>query len=268
MEKCIMAKFCDKCGAQLEDGAAFCTSCGATLGQQAQQAAPAQGSVMSNVSQGISQGVQGVQNFAADIPRDFNGFKQGVQQKNKKVIGVLIAAVVLVILIIVLLVSLIGGGGYKSPLDNLTKGFNKNDAKLITKAMMPGSVLSAYEDEEDPDWDDADDAIEASKSLIEAKYGDDVEISYEIKDKNEISESKLKKKYKSLAKRYADAADGKTSDFYPTEGYELEVELTIKGDDDEDSNDTTVVVGKVDGDWIFLDDGEFGMFGGMGDSFF
>ena len=263
-----MAKYCPKCGAALEDNAAFCTSCGATL-DQAAQAAPAQGSnVMNNVSQGFSQARQAGQNFVADLPKDINGFKQGVQQKNMKVIGVLAAALVIVIIVIVLVINLIGGGGYKTPLDNLTKGFNKNNAKMITKAMMPGSVLSAYEDEEDPDWDDADDAIEASKALIEAKYGDDVEISYKVTDKDEISESKLKKNYKSLAKRYADAADGKTSDFYPTEGYELEVELTIKGDDDEDSNDTTVVVGKVDGDWIFLDDGSLGMFSGMGDSFF
>ena len=132
---------------------------------------------------------------------------------------------------------------------------------------MPGSVISAYEDEEDPDWDDADDAIEASKKLIETKYGDDVEISYKVTDKEKISKSKLKKNYKSLAKKYAEATDEKTSDFYPTEGYELEIEFTIKGDDDEDTEETTVKVGKIDGDWVFLDDGSLGMFGDMGSLF-
>ena len=127
----------------------------------------------------------------------------------------------------------------------------------MLKATMPDDVFDAYVDENDPDWDDMDDSLDSMKKLVGIKYGDDVEISYKVTDKSEISKSKLKKQYKSQAKAWAKAADGSTSDYYPTAGYELEVEFTIEGDDDEDTEETTVKVGKVDGDWIILDGGAF-----------
>lgn len=252
-----MAKFCEKCGAQLEDNATFCTACGATQGQPAQaapqQAAPAQG--------GAAQG------FAANMPKvSANDIKEAMnletiknlpKTKDKKTIAILGCAALLVIIVLIILFSLIFGGGYKSPLDDFCKGFNKSNSKMMLKTTMPDDVFDAYVDENDPDWDDMDDSIDAMKKLIGIQYGDDVEISYKVTDKSEISKSKLKKQYKSQAKAWAKAADGSTSDYYPTAGYELEVEFTIEGDDDEDTEETTVKVGKVDGDWIILDGGAF-----------
>ncbi len=258
-----MAKFCDKCGAQLDDNATFCTSCGASLGAapQGQPAPQAQG-FGAQASAAANNFTQGVQNFTADLPRDFNGFKEGVQKKDKKVIGVLIGAVVVVVLIIVLLVNLIGGGGYKEPLDKLVKGFNKSDAKMVMEATMPSSVLKAYEDEEEPDWDELDEELEESKEDLEDEYGEGVTLSYKVTKATKLSDKKLKK-YRSMAEYYSEATDGKKSDFYPTAGYKLDVTLTIEGDDDDDEQELEdIIVVKIDGDWVFSGSG-LGSLGGL-----
>ena len=127
---------------------------------------------------------------------------------------------------------------------------------------MPSSVLKAYEDEEEPDWDELDEELEESKEDLEDEYGEGVTLSYKVTKATKLSDKKLKK-YRSMAEYYSEATDGKKSDFYPTAGYKLDVTLTIEGDDDDDEQELEdIIVVKIDGDWVFSGSG-LGSLGGL-----
>jgi hypothetical protein len=49
-----------------------------------------------------------------------------------------------------------------------------------------------------------------------------------------------------------DLEDNYSLESTPTEAYELDVELTTKGSDDRETEDQTLTVAKVDGEWYII----------------
>lgn len=208
-----MAKFCTKCGAPLDNNAAFCTNCGAVADK-----------------------------------------KNNVLNLHNKNTAILLGGILAGIIILAILISLIFGGGYKSAIDNYFEGFEDTNAKKFMKAMPECQI--EYLEESLKDYSKFDSlteyfeyCLEEALNKIEDEYGDDISISYEIKDKQELSEKELKDIRKRLENNYDN------DDVKVTKGYEVEITAEIKGDDNSDEEDITVKVAKVDGDWCIVNGG-------------
>ncbi len=208
-----MAKFCTKCGAPLDNNAAFCTNCGAVADK-----------------------------------------KNNIVNLHNKNTAILLGGILAGIIVLVILISLIFGGGYKSAIDNYFEGFEDTNAKKFMKAMPECQIEYLQESLKDYSKFDSlaeyfEYLLEEALNKIEDEYGDDISISYEIKDKEELSEKELKDIRKRLENNYDN------DDVKVTKGYEVEITAEIKGDDNSDEEDITVKVAKVDGDWCIINGG-------------
>ena len=249
-----MAKFCTSCGAQLDDNATFCTSCGAQLG--APSAAP-----QPNMGQANNAGAA-FQNAAAQaggaVKDGFNKAKESLSMENiknlktnpnKTTLIVLGGIVIVAIIIVIILYNLIFAHPYKGMLDDYFKGMAKGDPDLI-KGAVPKCKIEYLEDQDD-DFDEDDyfeKQADAMSDYLDEKYGDDIKITYEIKEEKKLSDKKLDDIKDDLKDRY----DAKVK---VTAGYKVKIKAKIKGDDDDDTDTSTITVAKVDGDWIIYEGG-------------
>ncbi|MFA5658886.1 MAG: hypothetical protein WC900_06340, partial [Oscillospiraceae bacterium] len=87
-----------------------------------------------------------------------------------------------------------------------------------------------------------DNYLEELYDALDEEFGD-VKLSYKIVDKDELDEDDLDDFKDEIKDIFSERVKIKS-------GYELEVEFTVKGDDDDDTIDADVVVLKIDGDWF------------------
>lgn len=182
--------FCSKCGAQLENG--VCPSCGAGKEKTAAK--------RHTTDNKQSDGKKGIRNL---IP----------------VIGVAAAAIV----VIVLLVSVLGGGARK-PIKSLVKAMNKASYELedyvgATNKLYSDLVFDALDLVGSIDKDIREDLDEAIADTFEDAYddfvdyfGEDVKITYEIEDEEEIDEEELEAIEEALIELSEKIADEELSD--------------------------------------------------------
>lgn len=203
-----MSKFCMQCGAQIDDNAEICSSCGAP------------------------QTVQSPQTSETAAVAEKNS-------KKSKVPAIAITAVVIVILLLIL--KALFGGSYKEPIKNMCKALETGKGKYIYKCMPKSLMDEEFEDMKKSEIiDEFDEMAEGVQELLENQYGDDLKISFKIKDKEKIDKDDIED--------LEDDLDIKIS-----KGYEVKVKLNIKGDDDKDTTTTNIEVYKVKGDWCVLD---------------
>lgn len=230
-----MSKFCTNCGEELTDDAAACGKCGAHVEQPAAQSTEPCEACASTQSASQANG------FAGNV----NAFVGKVKNKDKKAIGIVGGVAAALILIIVLVICL-GGGGPEGALDTYFDVLYKGKVSKVEK-LAPPEFWEALEDKEDMDLDDAEEAMEEmSKTMVrslEDEYGDDIKVSYKITETDEAKKSELDE-IKDLLKSSYDIPKKNV-----TEAVELEVEITVEGDDDEDTNEETFYAVKIDGDW-------------------
>lgn len=196
-----------------------------------------------------------VGNGSEDIPT-----KEEISNRNKT-IGM--AGMAVAVLAFCLLVGAIfgGGGSYKEPVKNYFESMEKGSGKKLEKAYGDDIVdaldemfeeAGAYDEDEDvKDIDDAFDALaeENHDDLVE-EYGKNIKIKHEIVDKEEMSDKELEKLQKSLK----ESLDKKCK---VKKGYELEVQATVKGKDDKETDITKMKVIKLNGDWVVYDEALF-----------
>lgn len=205
-------KFCEKCGAQVEDNNAFCLACGAKMDDAANTADNA---------------------GDAAAPLD--------TQKLIK-IGVIAVAAILVIVII----SSLFGGGYKGAAKKWVKA-NLQGKTGVVKSLAPKDIWEYYDDELKVDVDDVKDAVEDSHddSLDEweDEYGKNPKVSYKVESSKKLDKRDVKKINKALEERYD------IDDNLVKAAYRVEIDVKIKGKDDYYSNDTFITVVKIKGKW-------------------
>ena len=113
--------------------------------------------------------------------------------------------------------------------------------------LAPAEYWECLEDENDVSMKDAEEQMEElNKTLIrglEDEYGDNIKVSYKILEKDDASSSDLDE-MKDYIKSNYDIPKKSVTD-----AVELEVELTIRGDDDEETTESTFYAVKVGGDW-------------------
>ena len=212
-----MSKFCTNSGSVMEDNAVFCTNCGA-------QEAP------------VFQGAPVGEAYAAPVENVVNDNK-------KKMITLIAAGAALVVAIVLLIVSF--SGGYKDSVKNLEAVMNGKANKI--ESLAPKAYWDYLEDEEDVDLkdlkEDFEDNYEDLKDELEDKYGKNAKIKMKVTDHKKLKSKKLSAIAESIEETY-DIDENKVK-----AAYELEVEMTVKGKEDEDNEEMELVAVKISGKW-------------------
>lgn len=166
---------------------------------------------------------------------------------------------------------------------NMYNGLGKSELKKIYKIISSSENFKDFEDAQQDSWKDF-------REGLEDEYGKDWKVDYDITDKDELDDDDLKdikSDFKSAGKSLI--ATGKAildldnddlkelaedmglkkddlkeladllkelgqvlKDAEPKSGYEVDIDTTIKGDDDEDEDSFTAEVVKVGSRWIAL----------------
>ena len=157
-----MSKFCENCGAEMEDTETVCKYCG-----------PQAEAVKAN-----EPATEGTASKA-----------QSLDTKNIAIIGGIAAAVVI---LLVILFSIFGKG-YKKPIDNYFKGMVKGDVD---------KYLSAYPEFMDMGDKIDKDTMEDMVDDLEDEYGEKLKVSYDITKKEKIKKDSLEDVQKYISERY------------------------------------------------------------------
>ena len=156
-------------------------------------------------------------------------------KKTLTIIGIAAAAVLLVVILLVVALS----GGYKKPIKNYFKGSQTYNAKTIVKAFptfMKDDKLDKYDE----------DYMEDFKEDLEKEYGKRVKYDYKIIGKIKLEKEDLEKAQKSLEKKYDDVK------IKVTDGYQLCLQIKIKGSEDHEEYFYPYSVYKVNGKWCLI----------------
>lgn len=205
-----MSKFCEKCGAEMDDTAVECSNCA-----EKEVAATTEAKVEGTT--------------AETATTDSN------KKSNKTVIFAGIGAVVIIAIIV--LVALISGNNYKKPINNFFKGMEKADLDKYLSAFP-----EFMEMDENFEQEDLDEMLED----LEDEYGDKIKISYKILDKEKIDkedledlqdkiedyydeEVKVKKGYELSIKSTIKGKDDEESDTSTLEVYKIDGKWCILG---------------------------------------
>ena len=111
------------------------------------------------------------------------------------------------------------------------------------KRMYPEEVLEMWEEDADELWEEYEDEKEYIVEEYEDQYGKNFKITYKITDKEELKGGNLDELADELNYQFDIDMDD------VEEAYELEIEFTLKGNDDEDEYEKTVTVYKLRGQW-------------------
>ena len=148
-------------------------------------------------------------------------------------------------------VSVAGGKPYEKAIDNYFDVFFSGELEKI-KSLAPEAYWEYMEDEYDLDIDDyiedMEDEMEEFLEEMEDEFGKKAKVTYKITDADRLDEDDLK----DLKKTMKDDYD--ISKKSVTDAYEIELEVTIKGEDDEDDTEMEVIVVKIDGKWYMTDE--------------
>ena len=206
--------FCSKCGAADQNGS-FCASCGASLGQ-------------SNpvneqpVYQAPAQPAYGQPVYDSPYASGYAQPYEAPKKKNR-LLPILIAAGA-VVLVVILLILLLGGNKQEKIAEDYIEAVFMNDMDALEDLMAP--ALYDY-----------------LGSDLDFGYGAD-RCEVEAVDCEACSEEDLEG-YNSLLLLFG-------SDEEATEAYSVTVEYTIWMDDEDASDETIVIVGKLDGEWCVI----------------
>lgn len=206
-----MSKFCENCGAEMDDNQVVCPSCGNG----------AEAKVEETVASATETTTTTTSTTSSSANKD-NLKKYGI-------IGGIALAVIVILSIIISIVT----SGWKKPIDNYFKGMEKANLKTYQKAYP-----DFYNDKMDLDEDDMDDM----KDSLEDKYGEKIKISYKITKSEKIKKDDLKKVQEYIKKVYDE-------DVKVSAGKEVKVKATIKGKKDDDTDTSKMYVYKIDGKW-------------------
>lgn len=127
---------------------------------------------------------------------------------------------------------------YMSAIDNYFKGMEKYDVNMFLDAFpdfYKDLIGSVY---------DNDSMQELMDSFVE-DYGSNIKILYNVTSEKVLTSTELQNIQDYIEKQY----DEKVS---VTDGYEVEIEATIKGDSNSETDTDTMYVYKIDGKWCIL----------------
>lgn len=214
-----MGKFCSNCGNELAEDAKFCGGCGAAQTQQAQP------------QEAVNQ------QPAHETPVA----NQGKKNQKPLIIGAAAAAVTFFIAFILVIALLFSGGGYQKPIKNMIKGMEKKNYDTFVKA-FPEETQEYFDELLERGNYTKSAFMKERLADLESEYGKNIKLSYKITDKTRIKD---KDELERIENKYG-------LEDTPKAAYEVEVELTIKGSKDKDTEDMDLVVAKIGGKWYIV----------------
>lgn len=223
-------KFCPNCGAQAADDAIVCGQCGTPFAPQAQgnSFAPAQA---------------GIKKLLA----------------NKKLLMIIGGAILAVIVAIILIVAL-GGRSVDSVISKGVDAVMENDPEAFLDLFDPNALVVASEEEAKQR---AETQVKQLRSFLSQYYGEDFEISYEIKEEKDWEDSKIEKMNKDIEqmeqmyealkeKGYGGEELNGDFDEYDA-GKDVTVEFTVEGNGRTDKKEYKIELVKVGSSWYIQD---------------
>lgn len=128
---------------------------------------------------------------------------------------------------------------YEEPLENIINGLVKADSETFLKA-FPDFIVVHMQDIY------TDEYLEGVAKVLKDEYGDNVKMSYKIKEKIDIDADALRNVENEMRNNFEKKVT-------ITRGYELKVDVTTKGKNAEDTKDDVFKVFEIDGKWYILD---------------
>jgi len=227
-----MSKYCQNCGAVMDDNAVFCSNCGAQSNV-----------VVSNGAAPAYAPATAASSFSID---GLLGKLSGLLDKKNR--PILIGAVA-VIIVLIIIISSASGAGWKSALNNYIDVTIHGKVEKIEK-LAPKEYWDYREDETDRDLDDIKDDFEDNVDdlldRLEDEYGKRIKVSYKVEDKKTLSKHKLEK----IADALNDQYDIKESSV--KKAIEVELEMTIKGSEDDDDDEVEFTFVKIGSKWYMI----------------
>ena len=142
------------------------------------------------------------------------------------------------------------GSSYEMALDKYFKAIEEGDGEMI-KNCMPLYQIEYMEKQRGDDFD-IDEYYEKMGDqmleYLEHDYGDNIKITYKIKEDVKFKSEKLDDIEDDIEDKYDVDVDVSAA-------YKLKVKMTIKGDEDDDVDNITMTVSKIDGKWYITDGG-------------
>ena len=248
--------FCTKCGAQLANDAKFCTNCGATIQTDAPVTPPVQNVAAPapvETKERTQIDVNTVKDQLIDTLKPVGGFFKRIWANKKLSYGIIGGVALIIVLGIVL--TIVNATGYKSALNNFVDLMN-GDANKIEKVMPKGYwdyMDEEYGKELDDLVDDFKDNYDDMMDDLKDDFGRKIKYSYAIEEATKVDKDDVKDMAEALADQYEfiDEDDVKAA-------YEVEIELSIKGTKDDDSQDMDVMCVKIGSSWYLLSFYEYG----------
>ena len=204
-----MSKFCMQCGKEIEDKDLHCQYCGASQNN------------------------------------DFgNNSNPAVTQKSNGDHIVPIVAICSVILVIIIVIAnlTIFNNGYKEPIDSLFDAIESGDIDDLEDAFP-----EYYLDSDKYDDDKMEDALKIASAGIDLLGSDNIDISYDVIDKEAIDDDELEKLEDKIKKQYDEKVD-------VDKGYEVKINMLFEFGKLEKSQELTIKVYKIDGKWCITED--------------
>lgn len=168
------------------------------------------------------------------------------------IIGIAAAGAVVLIAVFAIIISLVAfrTPAYEKPVKNLFDAMEKGNYNKFINC-FPDYMQEAYEDEADYYDEDAEDLMDNLIDEFEDEYGNNIKISYKITDKDKMDNGDLSDLEDEIDSNYDENVNIKA-------GYKLEIDATIEGSDDEDTNSEDITVIKIGSKWYIAED-LFGM---------
>lgn len=136
---------------------------------------------------------------------------------------------------------------YEVPVENFFKSVKTGSGSDLKKCFEKNMVSEIEES-----WGEEyfDSMAKGFKEDFEDEFGESAKVSYKVTKKESMDEEKLD----DCVDRYKNSYDAEVN---VTSGYELDIELVIKGGDassyDDDDTEMTFEVVKADGKWVLYD---------------
>ena len=217
--------YCSNCGTELTEGSAFCSNCGAK-----------------NESQAVQETGNGPV-APVRIPGQDAGYHAGKKLSNKT-IGIIAVAVVgvLVLFLLVKFVSLFTAPAYEKPVMNYFNALEEEEFDKVLDA-FPDYIADYTEDAYNNLMGmDYEDSIKTRVESKEDYFGNDLKWSYKVTDKEKLDKDDIEDIVNNIEDTYDEEADIETA-------YELELDVTLEGSDEEDTEEITMTVIKADSKW-------------------
>ncbi len=209
-----MANYCSNCGVPVNPDALACGNCGAAL-------TSGSGKVF-----------------------DPEALKLLINRNKTKIMSIAriaVPAVAALIVLVIIICAIAANSGAKGAAKKYFKAIQKQNVEDYIE-LMPANSKLYYASEEDL-YDDVEDSLATTMDYLETEYGKNVKFKIKNIEKDELTN----KRFKLITSAYSVNDTLKAIEI--EKAYEVEFELSVKGKDDDDKSDASLVLIKEDGDW-------------------